>query len=60
MMLSTDFILACYLHVVAELGVADALVETRTKAASLAAATRTHRGALGRVLRLVSAYGVLR
>jgi hypothetical protein len=46
------------LHTVANLGVADALGETPQSAASLAAATGAHPGALDRVLRLLSAYGV--
>jgi O-methyltransferase domain len=58
MMISTQFALARCLHVVAELGVADALDEAPQTAASLAAATSTHPGALGRVLRLLSANGV--
>jgi O-methyltransferase domain len=46
------------LHVVADLGVADALDETPSTAADLAAAVGAHPDALGRVLRLLSAYGV--
>jgi hypothetical protein len=55
MLLSTDYILARCLHVVAELGVADALDDTPQATAALAAATGTHPGALGRVLRLLAA-----
>jgi hypothetical protein len=58
MLLSTDYILARCLHVVAELGVADALDETPQTTATLAAATGTHPGALGRVLRLLASHGV--
>lgn len=46
------------LHVVAELGVADALDETPRPAADLAAAVGAHPDALGRVLRLLSAHDV--
>ena len=46
------------LHVVAELGVADKLDETPRTAAELAVATGAHAEALGRVLRLLSAFGV--
>ncbi len=46
------------LHVVADLGVADALEETPRTAAELAASVGAHPDALDRVLRLLSAYGV--
>ena len=46
------------LHVVAELGVADALGEQPTDAGTLATAVGAHRDALGRVLRLLAAHGV--
>jgi O-methyltransferase domain/Dimerisation domain len=46
------------LHVVADLGVADVLEETPLTAAELAAATGLDAGALGRVLRLLSAYEI--
>lgn len=46
------------LHVVANLGVADALGETPQSAAALAVATGAEGAALDRVLRLLSAYGV--
>lgn len=46
------------LHVVANLGVADALDETPRTAAELAAAVGAHPDALGRVLRLLSAHGI--
>lgn len=46
------------LHVVADLGVADALGETPRTAAELAAAVGAHPDALGRVLRLLAAHKV--
>ena len=46
------------LHVVANLGVADALEETPRTADELAASVGAHPDALDRVLRLLSAYGV--
>lgn len=46
------------LHVVADLGVADALGETPQTVADLAAAVDVHPAALGRVLRLLAAHGV--
>ena len=46
------------LHVVADLGVADALDETPCSATELAAAVGAHPGALSRVLRLLAAHGV--
>ncbi|MDQ3696178.1 MAG: hydroxyneurosporene methyltransferase [Chloroflexota bacterium] len=46
------------LHVVADLGVADALAETPSTAADLAAAVGADPDALGRVLRLLAAHGV--
>jgi len=46
------------LHVVADLGVADALDETPRTAAELAASVGAHPDALGRVMRLLSAHGV--
>jgi O-methyltransferase len=46
------------LHVVADLGVADALEETPQTCEELAKATGAHAGALSRVLRLLSAYGI--
>ena len=46
------------LHAVANLGIADALGDTPQTAESLAAATGTNAGALGRALRLLSAHGV--
>ena len=46
------------LHVVAELGVADALDEVPRTAAALAAAVGAHPEALGRVLRLLAAHDV--
>lgn len=52
------YCLARSLHVVADLGVADALDETPRTAAELAAAVGAHPDSLGRVLRLLAAYGV--
>jgi len=46
------------LHVVADLGVADALDDTPRTAADLAAAVGAHPDALSRVLRLLAAHGV--
>ena len=46
------------LHVVAELGVADALDETPRTADDLAGSVGAHAEALGRVLRLLAAHGV--
>ena len=46
------------LHVVADLGVADALGETPCTAADLAASVGAHPEALSRVLRLLAAHGV--
>jgi hypothetical protein len=46
------------LHVVAELGIADALGESPLSAAALAAATGTHPEALNRALRVLAAHGV--
>ena len=46
------------LHAVASLGVADALADTPQTATALADATGSDPGALDRVLRLLSAYGV--
>jgi hypothetical protein len=46
------------LHVIADLGVADALGETPRPAAELAASVGAHSEALGRVLRLLAAHGV--
>ena len=46
------------LHVVADLGVADALGESPRTAADLAASVQADADALGRVLRLLAAHGV--
>ena len=46
------------LHVIADLGVADALGDSPQSAAALAMATGAHAEALDRTLRLLSAYGV--
>lgn len=46
------------LHVIAEIGIADALGDNPCTAADLAASTGANAGALARALRLVSAYGI--
>lgn len=46
------------LHVITEMGVADALGDDPRTVADLAASTGAHAGALARALRLVSAYGI--
>jgi hypothetical protein len=46
------------LHVLAEIGVADALGDSPRTAADLAASTGVNGGALARALRLVAAYGI--
>lgn len=56
--LAGGYCVARCLHVVAELGVADALGEQPTDAGTLATAVGAHREALGRVLRLLAAHGV--
>jgi hypothetical protein len=58
MELSMGFTVPRTLHVVAELGIADALDETPQSAEQLAATTGVHAGALNRALRLLSAHGV--
>jgi hypothetical protein len=58
MEISMGFSLPRTLHVVAELGVADALRETPLSADALAAATGTNAEALNRALRVLSAYGI--
>jgi hypothetical protein len=58
MEISMGFTLCRSLHVIAELGVADALGETPLSADALAAATGTHPDALNRALRVLSAHGV--
>jgi len=52
------FTLPRTLHVIAELGVADALDEQPQTAEALAAATRTNASALNRALRLLAAHGI--
>lgn len=52
------FCLSRCLHVVADLGVADALDGTPRTAADLATAVGAHPNALGRILRLLAAHGV--
>ena len=56
--LSAAYYVSRALHVVADLGVADALDETPLSPASLATATAADAGALDRVLRLLSLYGI--
>ncbi len=56
--LSAGYYVSRSLHAVADLGVADALGDTPQPAASLAATTGAEAGALDRVLRLLSLYGV--
>jgi hypothetical protein len=56
--ISGGYCLSRCLHVVADLGVADALDETPRTAADLAAAVGAHGESLGRVLRLLAAHGV--
>jgi hypothetical protein len=58
MEIAMGFTLPRSLHVVAELGIADALDEAPRTVEDLAALTGTHAGALRRVLRLLSAHGV--
>src|SRR5258707_392755 len=56
--ISAGYILPRCLHVVADLGVADALDETPRTAAELAMVVSAHPGALGRVMSLLAAHGV--
>jgi hypothetical protein len=58
MELSMGFVLPRTLHVVAELGIADALGEIPMRPEELAATTGTHAGALGRALRLLAVHGI--
>jgi hypothetical protein len=58
MQVSMGFTLPRTLHVIAELGIADALDETPRSAEALAATTRTDAEALNRALRLLSAHGI--
>jgi len=60
MEISMGFTLPRSLHVVAELGIADALGDTPRGTRELAAATGTDAGALNRALRLLSAHGIFR
>lgn len=55
---STAFWLSRSLHVVAELGVADALGDSPQTAAELAKSVGAHPGALARVLRLLASAGI--
>src|ERR1700674_2916725 len=54
---SMSYAVARCLHVIAEMGVADALGDDPRTAADLAASTGANADALGRALRLLSAYG---
>jgi hypothetical protein len=56
--LAAGYCLPRCLHMVANLGVADALDETPRTASDLATAVSAHPEALGRVLRLLAAHGV--
>lgn len=58
MQMSAAWLLSRSLHVVADLGVADALDESPRTAADLAQATGAHPQALERTLRLLSTYGI--
>lgn len=58
MQISMGFTLPRTLHVIAELGVADALDEQPQTAEALAAATKTNASALNRALRLLAAHGI--
>src|SRR4051794_10149443 len=55
MAISMGFTMCRSLHVIVELGIADALGETPLSADALARATGTHPDALNRVLRVLSA-----
>jgi hypothetical protein len=58
--ISTAYWLSRCLHVVADLGVADALGDTPQSLSALAEATGTHTASLGRLLRLLSAHGIFK
>ncbi len=58
MRIAGGFSISRCLHVVADLGVADALDDTPQTPAELAKATGANAGAIGRVLRLLSAHGI--
>ena len=58
MQVSMGFTLPRTLHVIAELGIADALDERPRSAEALAAATGTDAEALNRALRLLAAHGI--
>ena len=58
MQVSMGFTLPRTLHVIAELGIADALDKTPRSAEALAAATGTDAEALNRALRLLAAHGI--
>jgi hypothetical protein len=58
MEISMGFTLCRCLHVIAELGIADALGDMPLSAKALAAATGTHPDALNRALRVMAAHGI--
>src|SRR5262245_29684222 len=58
--LSMSYIVPRCLHVVADIGVADALDESPRTAADLAASTGVDAETLGRVLRVLASYGVFK
>jgi O-methyltransferase domain len=58
--ISCAYWLSRCLHVVADIGVADALEEEPQSVAALAEFTGCHKGALDRVLRLLSSHGIFR
>jgi len=57
--LATGYYVACAIHAVAELGIADLLKDGPRSHEGLAAATRTHAPSLRRVLRLLASENVL-
>jgi hypothetical protein len=58
MEISMGFTLPRTLHVIAELGIADALEDTSLSAKALAEKTGTHPDALNRAFRILSAHGI--
>ena len=55
---SSGYVVSRCLNAVAEAGISDALGDAPQTPEYLAAATGTHAGALGRILRLLSSYGI--
>jgi hypothetical protein len=55
---SSGQVLSRCLNAVAEVGIADSLGDMPLRSEDLAAATNTHAGPLGRLLRLLSAYAI--